>query len=129
MYVAAGSGVLSSTVVRSQLHSTLPSGTFVLDYTSSTNPGQLQTVTSVSVPYNVNSREMQSIFQETISTDINVSSTILFYLKLFIFWEDYSYSIFFPGVCFNDSEPEYFYMGHNLYKPSGTCTLASNERL
>eukprot|EP01036_Dinobryon_divergens_P027890 gene27890-36744_t len=66
---AAGSSVLASKVTRTQLHSTIPSGTFVLEYT---NPGPVQTTASVDVPFNANSQQMQDIFQTTISPDINV---------------------------------------------------------
>lgn len=65
--------MLASKIFRSQLHSTIPSGTFVLEYT---NPGVVKTSTSVVVPFNANSQQMQNIFQNTISPDINVSYII-----------------------------------------------------
>lgn len=73
-FTAAGSSVLASKVTRTQLHSTIPSGTFVLEYT---NPGPVRTTASVEVPFNANSQQMQNIFQTTISPDINVSYTIV----------------------------------------------------
>ena len=64
--IASSTGITSS-VVRTQTHSTLPSGDFVLEYTDPNN-----VTTAVLVPYNADKYLIQNVFQVDISPDINV---------------------------------------------------------
>lgn len=61
---------MSSSVTVVHLHSTIPSGSFLLEYT---NPDTLLTK-SVDVPYNADKQTIRDVFQKYISPEINVIS-------------------------------------------------------
>lgn len=66
-FLLAGTSVVAATVVRTQLHSTIPSGSFELIYTDQKNDSTL-----VLVPFNANASYIQNIFQNHFSSHLNV---------------------------------------------------------
>ena len=78
-FLLAGTSVVAATVVRTQLHSTIPSGSFELIYTDQKNDSTL-----VLIPFNANSQYIQNVFQSNISPDLNVSQKFDRFSFLFI---------------------------------------------
>ena len=66
-------------MVRTQEHSTLPSGDVVWEYTDPNN-----VTSAVLVPYNADKYLIQNVFQVDISPDINV-----LYLSILLYSTDY----------------------------------------
>ena len=62
------------------MHSTFPSGDFVLEYTDPNN-----VTSAVLVPYNADKYLMQHVLQVDISPDINVLLLFFFVLSLNVF--------------------------------------------